>query len=146
LVDRARIADALKADLYAAGIPVLDTPVPCRFTADARGRRARRPAGTVRGPKTVALSGWCNNAPKDAATLVESTALGWVWAARDGVGQAFVQVSVDAQHAPLKGAAHLQATFAQALAAAPVVRAFLGDGVLSSAMSARDAGAVLSGD
>lgn len=145
LVERARIADALKTDLQAADIPVLNAPGPCRVTADARGRRARRPAGTVRGPKTVALSGWYKDAPKDPATLVESTTEGWVWAARDGAGRAFVQVSVDAHHAPLKRAAHLQTIFVHALRAAPAVQAFLKNGAPASAVSARDAGAVLTG-
>src|SRR5690606_36163684 len=100
LVDRVRIAGALKEDLRAAGIALLDAPIPCRFTADARGRRSARTPGTVRGPKTVALSAWYTGAPPDAATLVESTPQGWVWAARHGGGQAFVQTSVDAQNMP----------------------------------------------
>lgn len=145
LVDRARIAHALKAELQAARIPLLTEPAPALLVADARGRRSPRSAGTVRGPKTVALSGWFEGAPKNAATLVESTPLGWVWAARDGRGQAFVQASVDAEAAPLKGAAHLRATLVQILEQATAVRKFLAGGAPCSAISARNAGAVLAG-
>ena len=138
-VERAALDRALRAAAEAAGARVVAAragrldpvrgeiateagPIAAGALIEARGRRAPAAPGRLRGPATVAISGF--SGPAEAEARLSAREAGWIWRA-PWRGRTWVQVVADAALVRDRGVAGAWAAVAGAtpLPEAPLVRA-----------------------
>ncbi|MDH4581845.1 FAD-dependent oxidoreductase [Pseudomonas sp. BN415] len=122
LLDRPQFDAAIREDLRAAGIEVLEArvlkvestgdgqlihlepgdPLRADFLVEARGRQAPLAGGRLRGPETLSLLNQWQGAPGQPASAVESLPDGWAWMARLTDGRCYWQITLDARGLPPK--------------------------------------------
>ncbi|HEY6611170.1 MAG TPA: tryptophan 7-halogenase, partial [Pseudomonas sp.] len=124
LLDRPRFDAALREDLRAAGVPLLEARVRevhsdecghrllldgaggahelcAAFLVEARGRQAPLGSQRRRGPETLSLLNPWQEEPGRGGSAVESLADGWAWMARLADGRCYWQITLDAASATL---------------------------------------------
>lgn len=121
LLDRPVFDAAIREDLRAAAIPVLEArvlrvesnalghliqveeggPIRADFLVEARGRQAPLAGGRLRGPETLSLLNHWQEAPGQPASAVESLSDGWAWMARLADGRCYWQLTLDASSSRL---------------------------------------------
>ncbi len=91
-------AERLTAAAKGASVRLADgSTIEARLVIEARGRRAPMAAGRLRGPATIALSGFTTTTPgATPATAVIPVPEGWIWCVDDGDGKRWLQLSADA--------------------------------------------------
>jgi flavin-dependent dehydrogenase len=163
LVERTRFDDALRRAAVAAGAR-LETArvgrllaadpengvslllnsgrtVTARLMVDARGRQAPSQE-RLKGPQTLAVSGFMQRLPEHAGTFVAATPEGWLWrAAAPGIGT-WVQVCIDSGDLGGSGQAALEARLIRFLEQ-PEIRSEFSDTAFLRPLLARSAGLVL---
>ncbi|WP_342245796.1 flavin-dependent monooxygenase QhpG [Pseudomonas sp. OTU5201] len=122
LLDRPQFDAAIREDLRAVGIEVLESrvlkvegtgnghlihiepgePLRADFLVEARGRQAPLAGGRLRGPETLSLLNQWQDVPDQPASAVESLPDGWAWMARLTDGRCYWQITLDARDLPPK--------------------------------------------
>lgn len=162
LLDRPRFDAAIREDLRAAGIEVLEArvlkvdstasghlvhiepgePLCADFLVEARGRSAPLAGGRLRGPETLSLLNQWQEAPGRAGSAVESLPDGWAWMARLEDGRCYWQITQDARDLPPKD--QLPDYCVQRRQQSALVRELFGDAALQPAdLHARSSTAIL---
>ncbi|WP_044874228.1 FAD-dependent monooxygenase [Pseudomonas sp. LFM046] len=162
LLDRTRFDAAIREDLQAAGIEVLEARVlrvestddghlihvepgePLRgdFLVEARGRQAPLAGGRLRGPETLSLLNQWQDAPGHPGSAVESVPDGWAWMARLDDGRCYWQITLDARDLSPKD--QLPEYCAQRRGESALVRELFGEAALQPAsLHARSSTAIL---
>lgn len=119
LLDRPRFDAALREDLRAAGVALIEARVrevhsdahghrllldgaageqqlQAPFLVEARGRQAPLSGRRLRGPETVSLLNQWQEEPGRGGSAVESLEDGWAWMARLADGRCYWQITLDA--------------------------------------------------
>ncbi len=164
LLDRPVFDAALRDDLRAAGIEVLEARVlkvahgpdghavhleggevlRAGFLVEARGRSAPLAGGRLRGPETLSLLNQWHDAPGLAGSAVESLADGWAWMARLADGRCYWQITLDAAASDLPPRDRLPAWCAERRRQSARVRELFGEAALQPAsLHARSSTAIL---
>ncbi|MBM7061981.1 FAD-dependent monooxygenase [Pseudomonas sp. UL073] len=164
LLDRPRFDAALRDDLRAAGVELIEARVrqidsgadghrvalesgatlTADFLVEARGRQAPLAGGRRRGPETLSLLNRWQQAPGPAASAVESLVDGWAWMARLADGRCYWQLTLDAANAELPGKEQLAAYCAQRRSQSALVQELFGAAALqASELHARSSTAIL---
>ncbi|WP_375738232.1 NAD(P)/FAD-dependent oxidoreductase [Pseudomonas boanensis] len=164
LLDRPRFDAAIREDLYAAGVTVIEArvlrvessagghlihldsgePLRADFLVEARGRQAPLAGGRLRGPETLSLLNQWQESPGQPGSAVESLADGWSWMARLADGRCYWQVTLDANRSELPAKDELAAYCARRRGDSSLVRGLFGDVALQPAsLHARSSTAIL---
>lgn len=164
LLDRPRFDAALREDLRAADVQLLEARVRgvdsdaaghalqldsgevlrADFLVEARGRQAPLAAGRLRGPETLSLLNQWQEAPGAPASAVQSLADGWAWMARLADGRCYWQLTLDAASAGLPAKEQLPAWCAERRAQSALARELFGAQALQPAgLHARSSTAIL---
>lgn len=164
LLDRQRFDQALRDDLYRAGVTVVEGRVRevrhqdgyhvllsdgqvlhGPFLVEARGRQAPLAADRLRGPETVSLLNLWQSTPGEPASAVQSLEDGWAWMARLADGRCYWQVTLDAVGLPGK-AALPEYCAERRRRSALVAQLFDEQALRPSEVHARSSTAILAGD
>ncbi|ETU80182.1 hypothetical protein Q095_00635 [Pseudomonas aeruginosa PS50] len=167
LLDRPAFDAALRQDLLAAGVELLEARVrelsstaaghrlqldgangsqSCHadFLVEARGRPAPFSGKGLRGQETLSLLNHWQEQPGPARSAVESLADGWAWMARLGDGRCFWQLTLDVASADLPEKSRLAEFCAVQRAQSSLVRELFGAPALQpTALHARSSTATL---
>lgn len=167
LLDRPRFDAALREDLRAAGVPLLEARVrevhsdahghrlllegsggerelQVAFLVEARGRQAPLGSRRRRGPETVSLLNQWQEAPGRGGSAVESLEDGWAWMARLADGRCYWQITLDAASSSLPARDALPAYCARRRAQSARVAELFGATALEPAsLHARSSTAIL---
>lgn len=167
LLDRPRFDAALREDLRAAGVPLLEArvrelhsdaaghrllldgadgeqPLQAQFLVEARGRQAPLSGGRQRGPETVSLLNQWQEEPGRGGSALESLEDGWAWMARLADGRCYWQITLDASSSSLPAREALPAYCAQRRAQSPRVAELFGAAALEpTSLHARSSTAIL---
>ncbi|MNZ25079.1 Tryptophan halogenase [compost metagenome] len=162
LLDRPQFDAAIREDLRAAGIDVLEArvlkvesaddghlvhvepgePLRADFLVEARGRQAPLAGGRLRGPETLSLLNQWREEPGRPGSAVESLPDGWAWMARLEDGRCYWQITQDAHGLPSKD--QLADYCAQRRSRSTLVRELFGEAALQPAsLHARSSTAIL---
>ncbi|GAB4512798.1 MAG: hypothetical protein Tsb0019_09760 [Roseibium sp.] len=142
-LETARVRRVLAAD-PGDGVSLLlssGKAVTARLMVDARGRQAPS-RDRLKGPETLAISGYLRQSAEDNGTFVAATPEGWLWRAAAPGFKTWVQVCIDAGDLEGSGQPALEARVARFLAQ-PEIRDAFADAVLRRPLQARSAGLVL---
>ncbi|AYC32927.1 FAD-dependent oxidoreductase [Pseudomonas cavernae] len=146
LLDRRRFDAALREDLRAAGVELIEARVRqvdstahghrlsiepgatllADFLVEARGRQAPLAGRRWRGPETLSLLNHWQEAAGQPASAVESRADGWAWMARLADGRCYWQLTLDAASAELPGKEQLAAYCAERRGQSALARELFG--------------------
>ncbi len=162
LLDRPQFDAAIREDLRAVGIEVLEArvlkvestdhghlvhldsgePLRADFLVEARGRSAPLAGGRLRGPETLSLLNQWQEEPGRPGSAVESLPDGWAWMARLADGRCYWQITLDARDLPPKD--QLPDYCAQRRGQSALVRELFGEAALQPAsLHARSSTAIL---
>ncbi|MDH4611012.1 tryptophan 7-halogenase [Pseudomonas sp. BN102] len=164
LLDRPPFDAAIREDLRAAGIEVLEArvlkvesaedghliniesgePLRADFLVEARGRQAPLAGGRLRGPETLSLLNQWREEPGRPGSAVESLPDGWAWMARLEDGRCYWQITLDAAASDLPPRGQLPEFCARRRSESALVRELFGPEALQPAsLHARSSTAIL---
>ncbi|MEJ6654469.1 MAG: tryptophan 7-halogenase [Pseudomonas sp.] len=168
LLDRRIFDQALREDLWHAGVEVIEARVrtvqqseslgvflelegsnqlEVDFVVDARGRQAPQSGEAARGPETLSLLCRWDGETGPAASAVESMDAGWSWLARLPSGDRYWQWTLDAQHTAMPARAELAGWCAeQRVGTRLAVEFFAGDPGAAVELRARSSTCTLAAD
>lgn len=153
LIDRPSFDAAIREDLQAAGIELIEARVRsldasgsghrvqiepgealhADFLVEARGRQAPLGGQRLRGPETLSLLNQWQAEAGRPASAVQSLEDGWAWMARLADGRCYWQITLDAASSELPGKEQLPTWCAQRRGQSALVRELFGEKALAPA-------------